>query len=199
MEWLSLEPSADDTARQACVEALRSGGVVVTPTETVYGLLTLWGNEAGRQRIHELKNRPADKRLQMLAPDLAAAAAIGYAVDDTVRKLAEAFWPGPLTVVAESGVAGSIGLRIPDHTFVAALLRQLGQPLAATSANRSGEPAAATARAAVSGLTGEVDVVVDGGAVTGGMASTVISLVGGHLQVLRPGPISEGQIRAAVG
>ncbi|MBT7302980.1 MAG: L-threonylcarbamoyladenylate synthase, partial [Victivallales bacterium] len=145
-----------------------------------------------------LKQRPADKRLQMLASSVAMASAAGVVQSALLQALANAFWPGPLTVVVEAEEGETIGLRIPRHPVLLAVLEELGEPLAATSANLSGLPPALTAATAVQDLAGEVDLLVDGGTVEVGEASTVVSVVGDELRVLRPGPISEGELRAAL-
>jgi L-threonylcarbamoyladenylate synthase len=181
------------------VDCLREGGVAALPTETVYGLMTLWRNAAGRERIYELKQRPADKRLQMLASSVAMACRAGVLPSPVLAALGQAFWPGPLTVVVEAEGGETIGLRVPRHPFLLSVLDGLGEPLAATSANLSGLPAALDADAAVQDLAGDVDVLVDGGTVEVGEASTVVSVVGGDLKVLRAGPVSETALRAALG
>jgi len=168
------------------------------PTETVYGLMALWRSAVGRERIYELKQRPADKRLQMLAASVAMAEQAGVLASPVLRALGKAFWPGPLTVVVEAADGDTIGLRVPRHPLLLAILEELGEPLAATSANRSGLPPALDAAAATRDLAGEVDLLVDGGRVEVGEASTVVSVVGGELKVLRPGPISEAELRQAL-
>ncbi len=182
------------------VRILGSGGVVIFPTETVYGLGTLWCNTAGRDRIYELKRRPSDKRLQMLACSIEQAAAAGVLVSNSLRKIADAFWPGPLTVVAPSADGADIGLRIPAHPFLLRLLQGLGKPLAATSANLSGQPSASNATEAVQQLNGQPDLVIDGGPVstTDGAASTVLSLLETRLRILREGPITLPQLEACL-
>ena len=126
------------------VAELRSGHVVAVPTETVYGLVARWKSTAARQEIYRLKHRPADKRLQMLAADIDTAVEAGLKPNTMLRKIADAFWPGPLTVIVEADDGDTIGLRIPNHPFVLQLLKELKEPLAATSANLSGTPAAVT-------------------------------------------------------
>ena len=192
-------PADNKEALAPLCEILRHDGVVAVPTETVYGLVCLWNSHKGRERIYELKARPAQKRLQMLAPSVSAAIAAGLQDDPRLERLANAFWPGALTVVAKAtGEYDSIGLRIPAHPFVLALLEALGEPLAATSANLSGQPAGLTAEEAIKGLTAFPDALVDGGSVreTGGTASTVVSLLGDTPTILREGPISLAQIEA---
>lgn len=208
MQKINLTTASLANAVQLCAAVLRAGGVVAVPTETVYGLVTLWDNAAGRQRIYELKRRPADKRLQMLAADLAMARLAGVLPDPRLEKLAANFWPGALTVVCDAQSASgnqqteirpdTIGLRIPDHAFMHALLLELGAPLAATSANLSGEPPGADADSAVARLAGQPDIVVDGGRIAEATPSTVAAITGGELKILRPGSISESELRNAL-
>lgn len=191
-----LQDGADSASRGNAVARARAvllaGGVIVAPTETVYGLMTLWSNSLGRECIYALKARSSDKRLQMLACDLDQAAGSGVIRSAVLERLAGRFWPGPLTSVVPATGGETIGLRIPDHRLVLELLRQLPEPIAATSANRSGQPAALDAEAAVQGLTGEVDLVIDAGPIwTGdGKASTVVVVDGDSVKLLREGPIS---------
>ena len=185
--------------RQAIL-ALRGGNVIAAPTETVYGLMALWQSVSARQEIYRLKHRPADKRLQMLAPDVETAIRAGLKPNDMLQKIADAFWPGPLTVIVEANDGDTIGLRIPNHPFILKLLRELGEPLAATSANLSGTPAAVTPSDAVANLDGRPALLIDGGkvTVTGGASSTVVSIVGGTITILRQGPITLQDIQTVL-
>ncbi|MGI5925413.1 MAG: L-threonylcarbamoyladenylate synthase [Lentisphaeria bacterium] len=190
----------DPEAIGAAVHILRAGGVVAAPTETVYGLLARWSAPVARERIYQLKHRPADKRLQMLAPSLTAAETAGLLPHPALPAIAAAFWPGALTVVAPAQNNDSIGLRIPAHPFILAVLRELGEPLAATSANLSGQTPATNADDAVRNLNGKPDLLVDGGVVTltAGAASTVLSLLSEPPSILRAGPIDLHAIMAAI-
>ena len=185
--------------RQAIL-ALRGGNVIAAPTETVYGLMALWQSDSARQEIYRLKHRPADKRLQMLAPDVETAIRAGLNPNDMLQKIADAFWPGPLTVIVEANDGDTIGLRLPNHPFILKLLRELGEPLAATSANLSGTPAAVTPTDAVANLDGRPALLVDGGkvTVTGGASSTVVSIVGGDIKILRQGPVTRQDIQTVL-
>lgn len=185
--------------RQAIL-ALRGGNVIAAPTETVYGLMALWQSDSARQEIYRLKHRPADKRLQMLAPDIETAIRAGLKPNAMLQKIADAFWPGPLTVIVEANNGDTIGLRIPNHPFILKLLRELGEPLAATSANLSGTPAAVTPSDAVANLDGRPALLIDGGkvTVTGGASSTVVSIVGGVIKILRQGPITLQDIQTVL-
>jgi len=202
MERVVLNQAGADRALDAAVEVLLAGGVIAAPTETVYGLMTLWDCAAGRDRIFRMKARPSDRRLQMLAGSVAVAQQAGLIADARLARLAACFWPGPLTVVCRALDGDTIGLRLPDHPFLEGLLKRLTSALAATSANRSGAPAAVSGDEAVAGLMAEPDLLVDGGTVGedhGGMASTVVDLTDAEIRVLRAGPISAAQIMAALG
>ncbi|MBT3377232.1 MAG: threonylcarbamoyl-AMP synthase [Lentisphaerae bacterium] len=195
MRTLRLNAANTTEIANAAAEQLRDGAVIAAPTETVYGLMTAWSNTAGRERISQLKRRSPDKHLQMLAPDLEAAHRVGLLQDARIQAIAEAFWPGPLTLVCPAkGSYETIGLRIPDHAFVLALLRCLEQPLAATSANLSGTSAATVAEEAGRDLDGLPDLLIDGGK-TVGQASTVASVVGGDLTIFREGPVAADALR----
>lgn len=191
----------DESALDTVARILSEGGVVALPTETVYGLVTLWDNEAGRSRIYALKRRPANKLLQMLASSVEMAEHAGIACNSKVLAVAGRFCPGPITIVAPEKNGGSIGFRIPGNDFMLRLLKRLGKPLAATSANLSGKPPALNAKDAVCDLDGEPDAVLDGGeiSITGGQASTVLSLLGEKPVILREGPVSLAEVEAVIG
>ena len=197
----------DKCAVEAISELIQNGGVAAVPTETVYGLVCAWDNAEAREKIYAIKNRPHDKRLQMLAPDIATAVKAGLLPDARLERLATKFWPGPLTVVAKAdgnGVNGdSIGLRIPAHPFIMKLLKALGTPLASTSANISGCPPCMTAQDVfkmIDDAPASPNALIAGesNSETGGQASTVISLIGDSPALLREGPISLQEILDAI-
>ena len=200
--WLQVEPTALMAAAQRGSEALARGGVIVAPTETVYGLMCRWDDGGARERIVRMKCRAPEKHLQMLADSVARAQGAGMILDDRLQRLANAFWPGPLTVVGRALPGGTIGLRIPQHPLVLQIVQCLGQPLAATSANLSGQPAARDATAAVADLAEPPDLVLDGGPVAaeGGQGSTVVDISEpGAVRVLRAGPITAAAIYRVLG
>jgi L-threonylcarbamoyladenylate synthase len=165
------------------VAALRAGGVIAFPTDTVYGLAVLPG---GEEKVHSLKGRPADLPLILMVAEPSHAEAF-VTVDRRARWYMARWWPGPLTLVLPAR-DGTLGVRIPDHPLALALLRAAG-PLLTTSANRHGEPPAMSAEEAsrLPGLAG----VLDGGRAPGGEPSTVIALLPGkELTVIREGAIS---------
>jgi L-threonylcarbamoyladenylate synthase len=200
MPWVDAVAFEALAIRQASA-VLAGGGVIVAPTETVYGLMCRWDCVAARERIFRMKRRATEKPLQMLAEGLDSAVRAGLIADERVQRLAAAFWPGPLTVIGPSSTGGTLGVRVPRHSLVQGLLRSLAGPLAASSANVSGEPPALAAAAAVAGLAELPDLVLDGGPVAagGGTASTVVELTAcGTVRVLRPGPIREEALRQAL-
>jgi len=180
-----------DDAFGLALDALRRGGVVVLPTETVYGLVARAGDYGAIERLFVLKNRPDSKAISVLVGDLEQARAL---TPDDLDACAP-WWPGPLTAVVRRRAdaelylgadATTIGLRCPDHPFVRRLALDLG-PLAATSANRTGEPTPASA-AEVALVFPDVALVVDDGP-RDGLPSTVIDLTTSPPTVLRAGPI----------
>jgi tRNA threonylcarbamoyl adenosine modification protein (Sua5/YciO/YrdC/YwlC family) len=168
-----------------------AGGVIVLPTDTVYGLACL-PEHAGA--IFELKGRPREKHVQLLVSDPAELERLGSPTPGALR-LAATFWPGPLTLVIASGEE-TVGVRMPDHAVALDVLARTG-PLAASSANRSGEPTPATCRE-IEDLFGErVDAYIDGGAIVGS-GSTVVDMTGDEPVVLRAGPITLEDVTRAL-
>lgn len=168
----------------------RPGGVVLLPTETVYGLVGRAADQAARERIFQLKGRAGAKALGLFTADYRNLAAEGVLLAGLPERLAARYCPGPITIVAPARDGGTVGFRVPDHPFLLALLRQLDGPLVQTSANRSGSPDAADCRDALAMLAGEVDLAVDGGPVAAGLlASTVVDATGDRPHILRQGTL----------
>lgn len=185
------------------VRALRAGGVIAMPTDTVYGIAALPSDREAVRRLAEIKGRPEEQPIAVL---LDSADAITDALEDphaldAVRR----FWPGPLTVIVrvrEDYVSPlvtakrTLGVRVPDDDLARAVIRESGGALAVTSANLTSEAPATTAAEVVQAF-GEELLVLDGGLRNGSGASTVVDLTGETPRVLREGPISEAQLRAA--
>ena len=185
------------------VAALRRGDVVVFPTETVWGIGASITSPRGVARIYEIKGRPEDRALQVLVASAAWMTEVARAGPEAIR-LAERFMPGPLTIVlpARDGVpdlggAGTIGVRAPAHPVALALLAAAG-PVAASSANRSGEPTPRTLDEVRAIFGDDVDAYVDGEA-GGGIPSTVVDLTGAEPVVLRMGPIGADRLAEVLG
>lgn len=198
----------DPNVCQQAGDLLRMGKLVAIPTETVYGLA---GNAMDEQAVHAIfaaKGRPQDNPLivHIPAPDWLPR----YAADipDAARKLADAFWPGPLTIVLPkrdclpdtvSAGLSTVGFRCPAHPVAQAVIEAAGVPLAAPSANRSGSPSPTTAAHVLLDLDGRIDAVVDAGPCAVGVESTVVSLHGGVPHILRPGGITPDQLKNVLG
>ncbi|MHC5057306.1 MAG: L-threonylcarbamoyladenylate synthase [Planctomycetota bacterium] len=187
--------AADEALIARAARVLGEGGLVAFPTDTVYGLGADASSPDAVERLYEAKGRDRSKPLAMLVPDAAAAARLGGTWPPLAERLAEAHWPGALTIVV-----GGQGFRVPAHPaargLAAGLLELTGGALAATSANRSGDPDPRTAREVVDALGGAVDLVLDGGE-AGGVPSTVVRVSGARLEVLREGAIPVTELEAA--
>ena len=177
----------------------RDDGVLLVPTETVYGLVCDASHEAARAKIYEMKRRPASKLLTLFFASRQAAEAAFPAMPETAKRFAAAFCPGPVTLIVPDGDAFT-GFRIPDHPALLNLLKAYGRPLASTSANLSGQPPAHTVDEALASLAFPPDGVLDGGAIPPeSAASTVIKVErDGAWSILRPGPVTEDMLRAAL-
>ena len=182
-----------------CDVLRRDDGVLLVPTETVYGLVCDASHEAARVKIYEMKRRPASKLLTLFFASREAAEAAFPAMPETAKRFAAAFCPGPVTLIVPDGDAFT-GFRIPDHPALLRLLEAYGCPLASTSANLSGDPPAHTPDEALASLAILPDGVLDGGAIPpDSAASTVIKIErDGAWSILRPGPVSEEMLRAAL-
>ena len=205
-----LDGRSDD-AIAAAVRALKAGELVGLPTETVYGLAGDAGNDQAVARIFETKGRPADHPLIVHVADAASVDHFAADVPDFARRLIDAFWPGPLTLIlprragvgaAAAGGQDSIGLRCPSHPVAQALLRACAAQgvhgLAAPSANPFGRVSPTTAAHVQAGL-GEALLVLDGGACDVGIESTIVDCTRSAPVLLRPGGVSRAQVEAASG
>ena len=203
---LANEPDAVERA----VGALGRGEVIAIPTETVYGLVALPRSQSV-ERLIQAKQRSTEKGIQLLVDSLEQVRLV-CTVPPAARKLADAFWPGGLTIVLDrradsdlplllGGGRATLGVRLPDHDLPRDLARILG-PLAASSANVTGLPPATTAEMVIGSLADVVSLVVDDGPVRGGVSSTVVDCSGSAAEapvVLREGAIARSEIFAALG
>jgi tRNA threonylcarbamoyl adenosine modification protein (Sua5/YciO/YrdC/YwlC family) len=189
MEYLEVD---DEAALDRAVAALRAGGTVVLPTDTVYGLASLPEHQ---DQLAASKGRPEAMPIAVLVadPEQAWSLVAGGSPSSQAAALATAYWPGPLTLVLPTDAGPTIGIRCPAAAFVQELARRVG-PIATTSANRHGEPTPATASAAAVALDVPPELLVDGGPCEG-VASTVVDVTGSSPLVLREGSISAAAIR----
>ena len=199
--------AADDV--QSAVRALRDGGLVILPTETVYGLACDAANPAAVAKVFAAKGRPRFN--PMIAHVTGVEAALAFAdLDARARRLAETFWPGPLTLVApirdpdavcdlaRAGL-GTVAVRAPDHPLAQALLDTFGGPVAAPSANRSGRPSPTTFADAMEETGDAAAATLDGGPCRVGLESTVVGVFSDALILLRPGGVTREAIEAVAG
>ncbi|MGX1305655.1 L-threonylcarbamoyladenylate synthase [Amorphus suaedae] len=202
-------PEDDPAAFAAALDALARGELVAVPTETVYGLACDATNPDAIARLYAAKGRPSINPLIAHVADLDAAAREGD-LDARALRLADAFWPGPMTLVvprsagcrvAASASAGlpSLALRVPAAPLMQALAAALGRPIAAPSANRSGRISTTTAEAVVEDLGGAVSVVLDAGPCAIGVESTIVDLTGPTARLLRPGGLDRAAIERVLG
>ncbi len=201
--------AADAAGLAQAAAILRRGGLVAFPTETVYGLGADATDAEAVARIYAAKERPSFNPLIAHVDSFATARSQGV-FDAVATRLAEAFWPGPLTLVvpvaptctisdlARAGL-DSIGLRVPAHPLAHALLERTGRPVAAPSANRSGRVSPTDADHVLGDLDGRIDAVLDGGAAQVGVESTIVSCLGGTPLLLRPGGVPREAIEALIG
>jgi len=193
-----LAATPDGLAAAALV--LHRGGLLAFPTDTVYGVACAAARPDRVDALFALKQRPAQRRIPMLVAGLAGLPA-GWRVDDRARALADRFWPGALTLVLPPAADGETqAFRAPDHPVAQALIREAG-PLLATSANISDQPDTLGADEVLIAFATQqdlLDAVLDGGAVPGGVASTVVDLSVTPARILRPGPVGRELLAAVV-
>ena len=199
-------PEAEAIAQAA--ERLRQGDLVAFPTETVYGLGANALDTEAVGRIYAAKGRPARNPVIVHVAEVSAVREIVTAWPEAAMRLAEAFWPGPLTLVLPrhpripdivTGGGPTVGVRIPAHPVAQALLRAAGVPVAAPSANRSLQLSPTRAEHVFQSLDGRIPLILDGGATSGGLESTVLDLSGAVPQLLRPGLLRPTEIEAIIG
>jgi len=202
---LVLDPARPDAAGiQEAARALRQGKLVAFPTETVYGLGARASDEGAIERVFRAKGRPAHHPLIAHVTGEGDARALASSWPRAASLVAEAFWPGPVTVVVEraagvpaslAGGGASVAIRAPSHPVALALLAALGEPIAAPSANRYQSLSPTTAAHVVKQLGDAVDLVLDGGACEEGIESTVVDVRGPTPRVLRPGALGLAELR----
>ncbi|MBF0384833.1 MAG: threonylcarbamoyl-AMP synthase [Candidatus Omnitrophica bacterium] len=181
-----------------CAKVIRRGGVVVFPTETVYGVGCDFNNEKAMGRLREIKKRSVNKPFSVLIPQPELISNFSSSNNPSIYKLIDAFWPGPLTVVIPSKRGGpTIGIRMPNHKTALSLIEEAQCAVAAPSANLEGNPPPLTCEEALRDLDGMVDVAIDGGKTDIGQASTVVSLISDKPTILRPGSITKEEIDKA--
>jgi L-threonylcarbamoyladenylate synthase len=198
--------AADSRSLDDALSRLRKHQLIAFPTDTVYGLGASLDSPIAIDKLYSVKGRDSAKAIAVLVGEAAALSAITLDIGQAAQRLAEKFWPGPLTLVVPRRLdlpdnlssLPTIGVRMPDHPVALDLLRRSG-PLAVTSANRSGAANTTTAQEVLSQLGGLIPLILDGGRTPGGLPSTVVDCSTGELIILRQGPITLEQLRSALG
>jgi len=189
-------------------EILRNGGLVAFPTETVYGLGGNGLDSEVCRKIYEAKGRPSDNPLILHISQICELDAIVREVKPIAKKLMDAFWPGPMTMIFKktdivpmqaTGGLDTVAVRFPSHLVAQAIIRASGLPIAGPSANMSGRPSPTRASHVAFDLTGKIDMIVDGGAAEWGLESTIVDVSGEIPVILRPGAVTKAMMEAIVG
>ena len=198
----------NEAAIQEAGRLLADGGLVAFPTETVYGLGANGLDEEAAARIYAAKGRPSDNPLILHIASMEELYPLVAEVPETARSLAEAFWPGPLTLVLKksgkvpggtTGGLDTVAVRMPSHPVARQVIESAGVPIAAPSANTSGRPSPTRALHVLEDMDGKIDMVIDGGDVGIGLESTIIDVSGGTPVILRPGYITEEMVEQLTG
>jgi L-threonylcarbamoyladenylate synthase len=202
-----LRLRATPAAIEQAARLILAGGVVALPTDTLYGLAADPRRADAVARVADIKERPAERALPLIAADLDQVAACIGALPPMARALALAFWPGPLTLVLDapstlapevSGGTGRVGVRVPAHDVARALCRACGSPLTATSANVSGAPASAFPDEVERTIGARIDLLLDAGPTPGGAASTIVDVTGSEPRLIRAGAVPWSEVVACV-
>ena len=206
MEKRILGTSEEDIERAA--EIIRQGGLVAFPTETVYGLGADALNPEAVGKVYAAKGRPSDNPMIVHISSKDDLTRLTFEITEDMKKLADVFWPGPLTMVVPArpvvpkvttGGLDTVAVRMPSDLTAASLITASGVPIAAPSANLSGKPSPTTARHVIDDLDGRIDAIIEGGDCQVGIESTVVDMTGSVPAVLRPGIITQEQLSSALG
>jgi L-threonylcarbamoyladenylate synthase len=204
----TMRISTESKSIARAVQLLQEGGIVAFPTDTVYGIGAHGVLPAAVERLYVVKRRPLNKAIPLLIAGVEALSQVAVDVPDVAYELAARHWPGALTLVlrraaqvpdAVTSGGETVAVRAPDHRVTQALIAALGAPLAATSANLSGEPAPDTPEGVLAQLDGRIDLLLDGGTCPGGVASTVLDLTVTPAVILRAGGVPVEQLAETTG
>ena len=193
---------------QQAAEIIKEGGLVAFPTETVYGLGADALNPEAVGKVYVAKGRPSDNPMIVHISSKDDLLKLTYDITDDIKKLMDAFWPGPLTMVVSArpivprvttGGLDTVAVRMPSDAAAAALIEKAGVPIAAPSANLSGRPSPTSARHVMDDLDGKIDAIIEGDSCKVGIESTVVDMTGNVPAILRPGIITKSQLAQALG
>ncbi|MBO5146054.1 MAG: threonylcarbamoyl-AMP synthase [Lachnospiraceae bacterium] len=201
-------PESIDRKLSRAGEIIKQGGLVAFPTETVYGLGGDALNPQSSRKIYAAKGRPGDNPLIVHIADMEHLGRIVSRIPEKAEKLAEAFWPGPLTMIFEksklvpyetTGGLDTVAVRMPSHRLARLFIEKAGGYIAAPSANLSGKPSPTTAKYVIQDMDGRIDMIIDAQGVEIGLESTIVDMTGDIPMILRPGYITQEMLSRAVG
>lgn len=206
---LQVDPNnPDPRVVQEIVIAIQGEGLVALPTDTVYGLAADIFSGAALERVVDLKARPHDKPIPIFISSIDDLGKIARGVPEEAGRLAQRFWPGPLTLILHASAhipeaitagTGTVGVRIPDLPLIDLILKALDRPITGTSANKSGGPNPVSPKDVVKGLRNQFDLLVDGGETGSTIPSTVLDCTQFPLRIIRTGAVERGAITALLG
>lgn len=205
---VKTEDGNEDEVIREAGEILKSGGLVAFPTETVYGLGGDALKEDAARKIYSAKGRPSDNPLIVHIADIGALDELASEIPECAYKLAEAFWPGPLTMIFKkkdivpygtTGGLDTVAIRMPSHHVAHRLIKDSGVYIAAPSANLSGRPSPTRAEHVIEDMDGRIDMIIDGGAIEIGIESTIVDVTCEVPMILRPGYVTADMIRDVLG
>ena len=205
---VKIEDGNEDEVIREAGEILKSGGLVAFPTETVYGLGGDALKEDAARRIYSAKGRPSDNPLIVHIADIGALDELACEIPDSAYKLADAFWPGPLTMIFKkkdivpygtTGGLDTVAIRMPSHHVAHRLIKDPGVYIAAPSANLSGRPSPTRAEHVIEDMDGRIDMIIDGGAIEIGIESTIVDVTCEVPMILRPGYVTADMIKEVLG
>ena len=205
---VKIEDGNEDEVIREAGEILKSGGLVAFPTETVYGLGGDALKEDAARRIYSAKGRPSDNPLIVHIADIGALDELACEIPDSAYKLADAFWPGPLTMIFKkkdivpygtTGGLDTVAIRMPSHHVAHRLIKDSGVYIAAPSANLSGRPSPTRAEHVIEDMDGRIDMIIDGGAIEIGIESTIVDVTCEVPMILRPGYVTADMVKEVLG
>lgn len=207
MAYLNVEKYIEDKKLKEVANIIREGGIVIFPTETVYGIGVNGLNETAIKKLYEVKQRPTNKPISLLVNSIEMIEEVARDITEIEYDLIKKFFPGPLTIVLkkkeivpDTVTAGfdTVGIRMPENEIALKLIEYAGVPIATPSANISGRPSGTNLKEIMKDFNDKVDYFIDGGISKIGVASTIVQVINGNPYILRKGKISEEQIKRQV-
>lgn len=201
--YLDFKKDTDYTRLKIPAQIIRQGGIVIFPTETVYGIGVNALDEKAVQKLYNIKQRPLDKPISLLISDINMVNTIAKDITDLEYKLMEKFFPGPFTIILKkkeivpdivTANGDTVGVRVPDQEIARKLIQYANVPIAAPSANISDKPSGTNLNSIIKDFEGKVDCFIDSGESKLGISSTIVKVIDGVPHILREGPITKQEI-----